>query len=370
MTAAARVCLLAAAVAAVLAQEYLCEAPVDMAFVMDASGSIGGSDYQLMRDFATGIAEKMLIAEDAVWMSVVQFGTDALTSIPLSYDADRLLTFLPDVSTRQGGSATNISGGLAQALTQFALYGRPNRAKFALLMSDGGWNREHDPTRIANLMRAKEMGVTILVVAIGTLDPDLPTFASHPTDQFYIHVDTFAELEERLEEILEKACIPCPLTCCGHGFCNPNGSPPCVCEQGYVGDDCCNTSPDWLVPLAAATTGVVFLAALAALFLGAMKHGTGALPVPVEEIEVEDAQLEEIEIEPMEEEPMAAEMDLDTDTGAIGAGVTGMSRPMFGPASRVAPSTFNTARRANEPGEGVKVGEKRVYSPFDLPKRF
>lgn len=335
-----QIVVVSALVALALAQEneYICEAPVDLILAFDGSGSISSTQYERFREFAIEISEKFLISESAGHLGVIQFAHAAHLELPLESDASKVKDFLENQLTQRNGN-TNVHDGMLMAQEHFADKGRPNRAHFLVVLTDGKPTVGGDPGPVATLMKTVEQNTTILGVGIDmdpTPEANMRTWVTPPDSRFYIDVANFDALQDTITDILGDACIACPLTCCGHGYCNPSGVPPCVCDAGYTGEDCCDIEADWLVPVAIAATSLVGLAALAFVLYNASTQGLGALPVPIEEIEVEE--LEAIAIPTAA--VMPAELDLDADTAGMMAPPTGAAAPMYGPASRVNPTNL------------------------------
>lgn len=55
-----------------------CTAPIDLVFALDASGSVGQSDYDLSKEFMQAVVEEFTIGPAAVSVAVVTFSKYAV----------------------------------------------------------------------------------------------------------------------------------------------------------------------------------------------------------------------------------------------------------------------------------------------------
>lgn len=95
-----------------------CSQPVDIAFIVDTSGSIRKEDYQLQKDFIKTVASGNRLSENGTHIGVVLFSH--MTSIPIKFnDYYDLEQFKEGVQLmKQEGSITRIDRGLKLAYDQ------------------------------------------------------------------------------------------------------------------------------------------------------------------------------------------------------------------------------------------------------------
>lgn len=60
------------------------EKVVDLAFVMDSSGSVGEENWEVMKQFAVNITKEYSIGPDCMQVGFISFGTDATIDISFS----------------------------------------------------------------------------------------------------------------------------------------------------------------------------------------------------------------------------------------------------------------------------------------------
>ncbi|KAJ8311317.1 hypothetical protein KUTeg_011129 [Tegillarca granosa] len=115
-----------------------CYVPADIMILIDGSDSIQDSDWRNMLLFVKNLITQFDVAEDAIHVE----------------------------NLRHPKGSTNTGKGIAYAVEQFKIYGRPNVPKIMIVITDGSSDNPRDTAFQAN--RAKNQGIRILAVAITT----------------------------------------------------------------------------------------------------------------------------------------------------------------------------------------------------------
>ena len=65
-----------------------CPVPVDIAFLLDSSGSIGEPNYRKMKDFVKAVANTFIIGSGKTLAALILYGDTATTAIRFSDHAN------------------------------------------------------------------------------------------------------------------------------------------------------------------------------------------------------------------------------------------------------------------------------------------
>lgn len=152
---------------------------LDIALVIDGSGSIGSWEYGEMMDAFKGFVNTLLVVNATpTQMSITEFASLATVRESFTGDASTLLADLNGPRSQPGGEYTNWDQGLEKTMTTFDPRVNPNLVLFA---SDGNPNRYGDPAKkgwsldeVLNpaISKANELkttyGARIVALGIGT----------------------------------------------------------------------------------------------------------------------------------------------------------------------------------------------------------
>lgn len=149
-----------------------CAAPLDIAFVLDSSASIGEPSYKKMKDFVKAVANSFIIGQGKALTAVIQYGTAATTAIRFTdhmnnADFNAAVDALPYLR-----GETRIDKALHLASSELLTErsgARAGVAKVMVLLTDGRQSKAPDGLDLqkaaAPLLSA---GVRIFAVGIGS----------------------------------------------------------------------------------------------------------------------------------------------------------------------------------------------------------
>lgn len=169
----------------------------DIVFVIDESGSIGTSNFQLVRTFLHSLISGLQIGSNRVRVGIVMYHGEPTAQVFLNTfgDKDELLDFIKILPYHGGGTKT----GAALEFTQQKVFIKERGSRrelgvqqVAVVITDGK-SQDDVSNPAANLRRA---GVT--VYAVGVKDADraqLDQIASYPTNKHTFIVDSFSKLK-------------------------------------------------------------------------------------------------------------------------------------------------------------------------------
>merc|ERR1712159_416099 len=136
---------------------------VDLALVIDASGSVNAQQWEKQMGFARALVKNMGISSSSVNAGIVMFGRTASTKIGLTSNAAALM---PHLMNRNGvdTGATNMVAALDHA-DKMLKRGRSGVPKVMMMLTDGEPNRGGNPD--ANFAAMKAAGTSVMMVLIG-----------------------------------------------------------------------------------------------------------------------------------------------------------------------------------------------------------
>ena len=189
-----------------------CRTGIDLIFVLDSSGSIGSTNFQLMRNFVANVVSNLNIGPDQSQVGVVVYSGSANVWFSLNThttNTSALLQAIANIPYTGGG--TNTAAGILTCVQQFnPSYGaRPRSSgipRVAIVVTDG---RSGSGTAAAAEMAHSE-GILSYAVGIGNNVnmEELAAIASDPNSQYVRSVSGFStsELKSLQETLNNEAC--------------------------------------------------------------------------------------------------------------------------------------------------------------------
>ncbi|KAM9309642.1 collagen alpha-6(VI) chain isoform 2-T6 [Pholidichthys leucotaenia] len=177
----------------------------DIVFIVDESGSIGTTNFNLMRSFLHSVVSGLEIGVKRVQVGIVMYSDKPTAQVYLdTFDKkNELLNFIRILPYHGGG--TNTGAALKFTRENVFIKSRGSRIdkgiqQVAVVITDGE-SQDNVSTAAADLRRA---GVTVYAVGVKDANKDeLKQMATHPPSKHMFSVDSFAKLKP-LELILQK----------------------------------------------------------------------------------------------------------------------------------------------------------------------
>jgi len=179
-----------------------CAGAIDVELVLDGSGSINSSSWQLLLSFSRDLVNSFVVSSSLAKFGIVQFSDTAQQELILSADKNAILTKLQNMKQIAGG--TYLGYGIGAGQTDIDSNGRQNVAHAMIIMTDG--DSSGDPVSYAT--KAKNAGIILFCVGVGTGInlTQLNAVASLPlTDHVFLATD-FGTLKSIEERIAEASC--------------------------------------------------------------------------------------------------------------------------------------------------------------------
>jgi collagen type VI alpha len=227
--------------------ERVCSGRVDIAFVLDASGSIRNERFLKVIDAVVNMVEEMQVSLNDTRIAAVSYSDGYVHQF-----------FLNTYSTKQDvqlalrriafiGNRTNTAAGIQYMMDQIFTTANGDRAdapNFAIVLSDGNSNINQQNT-IPTAVQSRNKGITMIAFAVGTDTNlfELRNIASEPYNETIFNVLSSADLPKIVLPIVKAVCDD--FNECASNPCQNGGSClrqphmfQCNCAQGYSGEKC------------------------------------------------------------------------------------------------------------------------------------
>ncbi|CAH1788337.1 unnamed protein product [Owenia fusiformis] len=188
----------------------VCSAKIDLAFVLDRSGSIL-DQFGLMKDFLTSIVSDLEIGATRTKVGVVSYSSQAQVEFNLnSYTTQADLLAAIDGLSENTVGATNTAAALSLMRNNIFSAGggdRKSAKDIAIVMTDGKSTVNYN--KVAGEARTTHnQGITVFVIGIGSeVDrAELKQIASDPDSQHVFNVTGFTALSAIRNEVFVTAC--------------------------------------------------------------------------------------------------------------------------------------------------------------------
>ena len=148
---------------------------IDIALVLDVSLSMRAGDFHPNRlEAAKDVIKQFVMERRGDRLSLIIFGGEAATLVPLTLDSDVVYSFVDRVRFNLvSGDTTAIGMGLATALER--LKDSEAKSKVVILLTDGENNAgKIDPLKAAEAARA--LGVKVYTIGVGSNSPQMGPF--------------------------------------------------------------------------------------------------------------------------------------------------------------------------------------------------
>ena len=181
--------------------------------MLDASGSIGSFNFQLMRNFVSNVVRNLEIGPDQTRVGVIVYSSSASVQFSLSryITSTSLLQAIATIPYTDGG--TNTAAAILTCIQQFSTsYGaRPRSSgipRIAIVVTDGRSNSQS--ATIAAAQMAHSENILSYAVGVGSnVDmTELAAIASDPDSQYVRLLQQFStsELRSLQETLNSEAC--------------------------------------------------------------------------------------------------------------------------------------------------------------------
>ncbi|KAK7105719.1 hypothetical protein V1264_017063 [Littorina saxatilis] len=190
------------------ATQYNCNGELDLAFLMDSSGSIMSSDYKLQLNFVAQVVNALPVGSNKVQIANVVFGTLAKVTFNFNNYTDKqdILDDIRNTDKDNGGTNTPTALNLTRTEVFNPKNGaRPSARKVAVLLTDGESYDFNLTVKEAEKLRSE--GVTVFTIGVGFINlQELLAVASEPACTHVYVLDNYAHIDSILYEIQKNTC--------------------------------------------------------------------------------------------------------------------------------------------------------------------
>ncbi|XP_046340047.2 uncharacterized protein LOC124121112 [Haliotis rufescens] len=185
-----------------------CKGQLDLAFIIDSSGSIYFTDYITMLMFIQNVTRALDFGPDATRFAAIVYGTQSDVSFYFDTYTKKsdIVTAISSIKKDDGGTHTYDAIDLATDRVFTTYHGaRPGVPKVAILLTDGASSNLNRTVQAAE--RAKRQGITFFTVGIGSINrQELQAVATEPNCTHVFVLDNFSEIDSLLNEMRKGSC--------------------------------------------------------------------------------------------------------------------------------------------------------------------
>ncbi len=189
----------------------------DIVLVIDASGSMNASGFDVEDEFSEGkrlsrfsltkiVAKKFILSRKSDNVGIVLYGDFAFIASPITYEKEIVVDMLSYLSEGMAGQNTAIGEGITMGVRAFKH--SSSKSKVMVLLSDGEHNSGSVSPKDA-LVLAKNAGIKIYTIAIGEADSALMKKIAKESGGVYYSAVSAKELQNvyRSIDMLESSKI-------------------------------------------------------------------------------------------------------------------------------------------------------------------
>ncbi|KAK7089856.1 hypothetical protein V1264_025038 [Littorina saxatilis] len=185
--------------------EIECNDKLDLVFILDSSGSVGNSDYQLMLNFAADVIDAMDVS--IVRVADIVYSTTVVVHFDFNDYTTNMQARSKMLTTPKLDRGTNTAVGLDQAaitLYNSSAGARSDAKKVAVLVTDG---QSHFYATNQSAHALKDKGTTVFAVGVGNYNRrELKAAASEPICSHVLTLTSFDHIQSIIAEIQKSTC--------------------------------------------------------------------------------------------------------------------------------------------------------------------
>ena len=196
---------------------------MDLYFVMDESGSVGFSNFQIMKNFVYSIAESFEIGPDDVQIGVLTYSNSHTFHFVLNTYMIKSQVLSAIQSLSYSGGGTNTAGALdAIRLQAFTVSNGAHPSAFGIprvaVVITVGHSNDFDAT-VASANLLHDAGVITFALGIaGANEAELDEIASEPNNKDFVSSFDVQRLRALQVSISQRACKGMICNDCNHAY--------------------------------------------------------------------------------------------------------------------------------------------------------
>ncbi|NXC87068.1 MATN2 protein, partial [Cercotrichas coryphoeus] len=185
------------------------EGPIDLVFVIDGSKSLGEDNFEIVKQFVSGILDTLEISPKAARVGLLQYSTEVRTEFTLRQfsSAKDMKKAVSQMKYMGRGSMTGLAlrqmSERSFTETEGARPFSANVPRISIVFTDG--RAQDEVSEWAT--RAKQRGIIIYAIGIGkAIEEELLEIASEPAYKHLFYAEDFTALEDISEELRSQIC--------------------------------------------------------------------------------------------------------------------------------------------------------------------
>ncbi|NXV68680.1 MATN2 protein, partial [Molothrus ater] len=185
------------------------EGPIDLVFVIDGSKSLGEDNFEIVKQFVSGVLDTLEISPKAARVGLLQYSTEVRTEFTLKQfsSAKDMKKAVSQMKYMGRGSMTGLAlrqmSERSFTETEGARPFSANVPRISIVFTDG--RAQDEVSEWAT--RAKQRGIIIYAIGIGkAIEEELLEIASEPSYKHLFYAEDFTALEDISEELRAQIC--------------------------------------------------------------------------------------------------------------------------------------------------------------------
>lgn len=141
-----------------------CNIDTDLSFVLDSSGSIGGNNWELVRQYVRNVVNSVN-SNDSDRVAIIRYSTDIFVDISLNSNQSELFSIIDEMQWL--GQGTNTAEALLELINQ---PWRRDALRIAIVMTDGRSNNKAATLEAVEQIQQSIQMPSLIIFVIGVAD--------------------------------------------------------------------------------------------------------------------------------------------------------------------------------------------------------
>ncbi|XP_046338529.2 uncharacterized protein LOC124119903 [Haliotis rufescens] len=185
-----------------------CKTELDLAFIIDGSGSVSSTNFRRMLAFINDVIDDLNIDDDEIHVAALEFSTVVGDIITFDSFTTKAALTSSISRIRKGSSGTRTDRAIQEAgatLFNTTTGARPHAKRVAILLTDGASSARQ--LTVAAAQTARDQGITFFSVGVGNVnDVELANIASSPNCTHVFILNNFLEIDSLLYQLKDSSC--------------------------------------------------------------------------------------------------------------------------------------------------------------------
>ena len=187
-----------------------CSGELDLVLVIDTSGSIRQSRFDIVKEFIRNVTEQLEVRPNRVQVALLTYADQATRRFQFTTFSEKEDVLHAIDSLPYSRGRTNAADAIQMMQDQLFIQAagdRPNVPNVALVFTDGYSNVQKELT-VPNAIEARIEGTHIMVVSVENKEDNLELkgMVSDPDSYNLFNVNSYDDLETIVERVVEAMC--------------------------------------------------------------------------------------------------------------------------------------------------------------------